>query len=74
MNNREDSVLNLQVTLIPIMIQYWKIDQLRLSNLIDKYDLLDYIDICYEAFNSTGIQGVLNELEDYIKIQGGNIR
>ena len=31
------------------------------------------IDICYENYNSTGNQGIIDDLQDYIEMQGGRI-
>lgn len=73
MKSRDDAVLNMQITLIPILTQSWKLNLQQLNSLFQKYDLLNYIDICYEQFNSTGNQGIIDELEDYIRIQGGII-
>lgn len=73
MKSRDDAVLNMQITLIPILTQSWKLNLQQLNSLFQKYDLLNYIDICYEQFNSTGNQGIIDELEDYIRIQGGTI-
>lgn len=46
----------------------------QLSTLFKEYDVLSYIDVCYEMFNSTGNQGIINELEEYIEIQGGTVK
>lgn len=73
MTSRDDAVLNMQITLIPILAQSWKLNLQQLNSLFQKYDLLNYIDICYEQFNSTGNQGIIDKLEDYIRIQGGTI-
>ena len=71
MLNREDAVLNMQLTLIPILLKSWKLSLVELKNIFVKYDILSYIDTCYEMFNSTGNQGIIDELEEYIEIQGG---
>jgi hypothetical protein len=34
-----------------------------------KYGILRFIEIGYEPFHLTGTQGVIDEVEDYIKIQ-----
>jgi len=34
-----------------------------------KYDILHFLEIGYEVFHLTGTQGVLEELEDYIRLQ-----
>ena len=63
---RTDNVLNMQITIANCMKQEWSIDFSKVSDLLDKYDLLSYIDICYEEYNSMGIKGILEELKSYI--------
>lgn len=70
---REDAVLNMQITLVPILAQKWNMSFSKLSNILKQFDILNYIDICYEEFNSTGNQGILDELKEYIELQGGTI-
>ena len=65
--NRTDYVLNMQITIANCMKQEWKIDYCRVSDILDKYDLLSYIDHCYEEFNSMGIKGILQDLRSYIE-------
>lgn len=74
MYNRSDAVLRMQLTLIPILLKNWKISISELRNIFINYDVLSYIDTCYEMFNSTGNQGIVEELEEYISIQGGKIK
>lgn len=74
MSSRADAVLNMQITLIPILAKSWNMNFRQLSTLFKEYDVLSYIDVCYEMFNSTGNQGIINELEEYIKIQGGTVK
>lgn len=74
MSSRADAVLNMQITLIPILAKSWNMNFRQLSTLFKEYDVLSYIVVCYEMFNSTGNQGIINELEEYIKIQGGTVK
>lgn len=74
MYTRNDTVLNMQISLIPILMKAWKVNLSQLSDIFRKYDILEYIDVCYENYNSTGNQGILEDLEEYIKMQGGSIR
>ncbi len=64
--NRTDNVLNMQITIANCMKQEWNIDYGKVSELLDKYDLLSYIDTCYEEYNSMGIKGILQDLRSYI--------
>lgn len=63
---RTDDVLNMQITIANCMKQEWNIDFCKVSDILDKYDLLSYIDICYEEYNSMGIKGILEDLKSYI--------
>jgi hypothetical protein len=73
MITRDKEVLNMQLVLIPILAKEWNKTYSELSDLLVKYDVLSYIDACYENYNSTGNQGIINDLRDYIEMQGGKI-
>ena len=73
MITRDKEVLNMQLVLIPILAKEWNKTYSELSDLLVKYDVLSYIDVCYENYNSTGNQGITNDLRDYIEMQGGKI-
>ena len=74
MSTRDREVLNMQLVLIPILAEAWKKTYSELSDILNKYDVLSYIDVCYENYNSTGNQGIINDLQDYIELQGGSIK
>ena len=63
---RKDNVLNMQITIANCMKQEWNIGFEKVSDILDKYDLLSYIDTCYEEYNSMGIKGILEDLRMYI--------
>ena len=69
MSMRDKEVLNMQLVLIPILAKAWKKTYSELSDLLKKYEVLSYIDVCYEAYNSTGNQGIIDDLQDYIEMQ-----
>lgn len=69
-----DDVKNMQMVLIRVMMREWKLTGDEMADLIKNYDLLDIIDSGYEIFNSTGIPGILDELEGYIISQGGKLK
>ena len=73
MSMREKGVLNMQLVLIPVLAEAWKKTYSELSDLLKKYDVLSYIDVCYENYNSTGNQGIIDDLQDYIEMQGGRV-
>lgn len=47
MSSRADAVLDMQITLIPILAKSWKVSLEQLKDILEKYDILNYIDICY---------------------------
>lgn len=73
MSMRDKEVLNMQLVLIPVLAEAWKKTYAELSDLFKEYDVLSYIDACYESYNSTGNQGIINDLQDYIEMQGGRV-
>ena len=73
MSAREKEVLNMQLTLIPLLSSAWKKSYSDLAKIFREFDVLSYIDICYENYNSTGNQGIIDDLKDYIEMQGGEI-
>ncbi len=74
MYTRNDTVLNMQLALIPFLKNAWELSFSQLSDIFRKYDVLGYMDACYENYNSTGNQGILGDLEEYIEMQGGRIK
>lgn len=64
---RADNVLNMQITIANCMKQEWNISFEKVSDILDKYDLLSYIDTCYEKYNSMGIKGILLDLKSYME-------
>lgn len=73
MNTRNEEVLNMQLALIPVLAHAWDVNFSQLSKIFEDYELLEYIDVCYETYNSTGNQGIIEDLEEYIELQGGSI-
>lgn len=73
MNTRDKEVLNMQLVLIPLLAEAWKYSYSELSKLFRKYKVLSYIDTCYENYNSVGNQGIIDDLREYIEMQGGHI-
>ena len=73
MSERDKEVLNMQLVLVPILSRSWNMTFAELSEIFKKYDVLDYIDVCYEKYNSTGNQGIIDDIREYIELQGGSV-
>jgi hypothetical protein len=51
---------------------YMRLHHLKPGDFVDldhKYGILRFIEIGYEPFHLTGTQGVVDEVQDYVKIQ-----
>ena len=69
MTYRQEGVIYTWITLIPILMKEWHLTNKEMQELLIKTDLLKYIDVAYEMLNSTGITGVIEELEDYVRLR-----
>ena len=73
MSERDKEVLNMQLVLVPVLSRSWDMSFSELAENFKKYDVLDYIDVCYEIYNSTGNQGIIDDIREYIELQGGSV-
>ena len=48
-------------------------DGKRYNTDVANTEQLGYIDVCYEKYNSTGNQGIIDDLKEYIEMQGGKV-
>lgn len=71
--SRADNVLETKIVLINLMKKDFNVSWNELSTILEKYSILPYIDVAYEQFNSMGEGGILLEIRDFIKEQGGSI-
>lgn len=73
MSTRKEDVLSMQLMLVPMLAKEWKMTLPELSDTFARYDIPEYIDTCYESYNSTGNQGILDDLTEFVKLQGGQV-
>ena len=71
--DRSENVKELENTIKEVLVKEWKVDTDRVNEIFDRYDLSKYIEVSYESYNSMGIKGVIEDLEEYIREQGGVI-
>ena len=60
-------------SMVFFLTKHWNKTNEEFIELERKYDILSYITAGYESFHLTGDLGVADEIEQYIKEQGGNI-
>ncbi len=46
---------------------------LEFVELDKKYDILHFLEVGYEPYHLTGTQGVIEEVEDYIRLRGASV-
>jgi len=64
-----NQVVHLQVEIVHAYMRAHGLKPKEFLALDKKYDILRFLEIGYGAFHLTGTQGVLDELEDYIRLQ-----
>ena len=70
---RKDDVLNMQIILMPVLAKAWHVSYPELGKIVRKYDVMDYIDAKYDMYNSTGTEGVVDDLTDYVRAKGARV-
>lgn len=70
---REENVLEAKIVIMNALQKEFNIPFNELSDILKKYNIFWYIDLCYEAFNSMGIKGILLDIKNFIEEQGGSI-
>ena len=68
-----NTLLQFKICLIPYLMDAWKKDNKEMAKLLKKYRVLNYIDTSYEYYQCFGVKGIIEDLEDFIKCQGGKI-
>lgn len=71
---RQKDILEMKFVMLDVMKDYWKKSYKEVTELFDKYRLFEYIDIAYDYFNTMGEMGIIEEFEDFIKLQESNKR
>lgn len=71
--SNQDSLFELCYIIFNACIEKWDISNKSMSNLINTFNLATLVEQHQEYFNSMGVQGVVEEMEDYIQKRGGSI-
>ncbi len=66
---RKDNIISFKNSLISYLMKAWKKDKEEIDDIIEEYHIVPYIDASYEIYNTMGVQGVIEDLEEYIKEQ-----
>lgn len=66
-------LLHFRNSLMPYLMEAWGVDNYELSILLEKYNLVPYIDASYELYQTMGVDGIIEDLEEFISEQCGEI-
>lgn len=70
-DDRNDKLLTFKISLIPYLMKAWHKNSFEISAILEQYRLLPYIDASYEIYQTMGVQGIIEDLEEFIDEQGG---
>jgi hypothetical protein len=62
----------LQAEVAQAYMHHHNLDPSAFIELDHKYGILHFIEVGYEPFHLTGTQGIIEEIDDYIRIQKNN--
>ena len=63
----------LMVNMFFYLIKRWNISTERFLELDSKYSIMRLLRIGYEIYHLTGEEGIAEEVEEYLREQGGSI-
>lgn len=69
-----DEILDFKLTMLQIMQEGFELTSNQLTDLLERHNILKFLEIGYEYFYSMGEQGILNEIEEYVYSVGGRIK
>ena len=62
-----------QINIVHQLLERWQVEPKAFLALDEKYDILSFLRDGYELFHLNGDMGTIEEVEDYIREQGGLI-
>jgi len=63
----------LMISVSDYLMYRWNKSLADFLHLDTLYGILDYLDLGYEPFHVTGNEGIAEEVENFIRMQGGDI-
>ena len=63
----------LMISVADYLMSRWNIGLTDFLHMDTSYGILDYLILGYEPFHLTGNEGIAEEIEEFIKLQGGSI-
>lgn len=73
LTEREQYVIGMCVSVFDMIHEKYNMSYRDISKLSEETGLCNHIEVGFEILNSMGSQGVLMEIEEYIKTVGGKL-
>lgn len=74
LSNRDSDIISMYIMIFQELANRWGKPIREISNIAEEYNLLPYIEACYDIYNSTGTEGIMIDIEEYIRDLGGTIQ
>ena len=68
--NEKEEILFMQIRLIRLAAEEWKLSMDKVLSLFKQANVLDYIEKAYGIFHCEGDEAVLQDVEEYIDSKG----
>ncbi len=72
--NEKLQIIFMQTRLIRLAAEEWDISIQRANELFAKYDILNYVEDCFEIFHMEGDIAVFDDIQTFLKNRGIDIR
>ena len=68
--NEKEEILFMQIRLIRLAAEEWKLSMDKVLSLFKQANVLDYIEKAYGTFHCEGDEAVLQDMEEYLDAKG----
>ena len=70
MSDKEKTIIALEIEVANALMRKWKKTPKEFVNIDKKVNILEYVDKHYEILHLMGIEGIIEDVEDYIANKG----
>ena len=71
--NEHEQILYMQTRLTRTAAEKWQKPLAEVIKVFTRYDVLEYIENCYEIFHVEGDEAIFEDIENYLSAKGATI-
>jgi hypothetical protein len=71
--SEKSEIVFMQVRLLRLASEEWHMSIPKVSELFDKYSILEFIEDCYDEFHTEGDYAVFDEIKTVLKNKGVDV-